>query len=178
MSFNHFIAHSIPRTQQTVFYNSTAESSHYACWYYLKTNVTTASATPMCHHAVVPPRDRFTTSCWCSATPVADVVDKSVHLLGTKNRISLSDFFERLKKLNLDKHAGRSQVDDNAYCTAKRKWDGPVGVGDNITDMYSVDPNEWGPRLIFNLRWMIHHWTVKKKDFVTYVDNLLYFNFG
>ena len=49
------------------------------------------------------------------------MVDKSVHLLGTKNRISLSDFFERLKKLNLQKHDGRTQVDDNAYCTAKRK---------------------------------------------------------
>ena len=52
---------------------------------------------------------------------VSDVVDKSVHLLGTKNRISLSSFFDELKNLNLHKYDGQSQKDDDAYCRAKRE---------------------------------------------------------
>ena len=48
-------------------------------------------------------------------------MDKSVHLLGTKNRITLSGFFDRLRSLNLGKHDGVSQKDDDAYCRAKRK---------------------------------------------------------
>ena len=52
---------------------------------------------------------------------VSDVVDKSVHLLGTKNRISLSSFFDRLKNLNLRRFDGQIQKNDDAYCRAKRE---------------------------------------------------------
>ncbi|XP_043217950.1 pregnancy zone protein-like isoform X6 [Amphibalanus amphitrite] len=93
-----------------------------------------------------------------------DVVDKSVHLLGTENRITLSSFFDRLKKLNLGRHDGPSQKDDQAYCSSKH---GQLSEDHElIDDLPRLQPfgrwRPWGPR---------SHWTTVNVDSLTAFDD-------